>query len=65
MIYNRIELEMNTKAYQQILGTCGSIEPDKITNIQDKNNGVKINFNDSLPENIVRFYANYTPYSKK
>ena len=63
MMSEQVELEMSVKAYQKILGTCGSIEPKDITNIQNTINGKKINFNNTLNEDVVKFYAKYIPHA--
>lgn len=65
MINREIYLEMSTSTYKKIIGELGSINPDDISNIQDKINGIKINFKETMAQNSVSFIVEYIPRTKE
>lgn len=66
MINSNVELKMNELTYKNILGkTSGISDYSTITNVIPNINGVKIDFNNSMTNDVVTITANYTPHTQK
>lgn len=65
MIDRNIELKMNESTYKKIIGTTFGIKDySTITNIIPNINGVKIDFDNSMKNDLVTITAKYIPRSR-
>lgn len=64
IISQSVEFEMNIKTYLKIMGFGNSIE-NQIPQIQNKINGVKVNFNNSLEPDFIKFHSKLNSFKKK
>ncbi len=66
MIDRNIEIKMNELTYKKILGkTFGISEYSTITNLIPKINDVKIDFDNTMINDVVTITANYIPHTRK
>lgn len=64
IISQSVEFEMNIKTYLKIMGFDNSNEYH-IPQIQNKINGVKVNFNNSLEPDFIKFNSKFNSSQKK
>ena len=66
MIDRDVELKMNELTYKKILGkTFGISDYSTITNVIPNINGVKIDFDNLMTNDVVKITANYIPHTRE
>lgn len=64
IISQSVEFEMNIKTYLKIMG-FGNSDENQIPQIQNKINGVKVNFNNSLDLDFIKLNSKFSASKKK